>query len=94
LQLSEYAWFETNAHKDVQPTRMLKPNAWGLYDMHGNEFERCLVLAAESSVHSGAGSIRGGNIFSAVEETASSSRLMSPHYSPTQGAFRVLLELR
>ena len=92
-QLSEYAWLETNADKDVHPTRMLKPNAWGLYDMHGNEFERCLVLAAESSGHGGVGPIRGGNIFSAVEETSSSSRRMSPLNTPTQGAFRVLLEL-
>ncbi len=92
-QLSEYAWFETNADKDVHPTRMLKPNAWGLYDMHGNEFERCVVLDAESSGYDGAGPIRGGNIFSAVEETASSSRMMSPLNTPTRGAFRVLLGL-
>ncbi len=92
-QLSEYAWFETNADKDVHPTRKLKPNASGLYDMHGNEFERCLVLDSESSGYSGTGPIRGGHIFSAVEATASSSRLMSPLHSPTQVTFRVLLEL-
>ena len=62
--------------------------------MHGNEFERCLVPEAESSGYSGAGPIRGGNIFSAVEETASSARQLSPLNSPTQGAFRVLMELK
>ena len=92
--LSEYAWFENNAEKDIHPTRRLKPNAWGLYDMHGNEFERCLVPDTESSGYSGVGPIRGGNIFSAAEETGSSSRQMSPLNTPTQGAFRVVLELR
>jgi serine/threonine protein kinase len=91
--LSEYAWFESNADKDIHPTRMLKPNAWGLYDMHGNEFERCLVPDAESTGYSGTGPIRGGNIFSPIEETASSARLMSPLNTPTQGAFRIVMEL-
>ncbi len=91
--LSEYAWFESNADKDIHPTRMLKPNAWGLYDMHGNEFERCRVPDSDSSGHSGTGPIRGGHIFSAFEATASSSRLMSPFNTPTQGAFRIVMEL-
>ena len=91
-QLSEYAWFAANADKDVHPTRMLKPNAWGLYDMHGNEFERCLVLDAASFGNARSGPIRGGNIFSAVEETTSSSRLMSPLSAPTRGAFRIVME--
>ena len=91
--LSEYAWFESNAEKDIHPTRMLKPNAWGLYDMHGNEFERCLVPDAESTGYSGTGPIRGGNIFSPIEETVSSARLMSPLNTPTQGAFRIVMEL-
>ncbi|MEJ7591255.1 MAG: bifunctional serine/threonine-protein kinase/formylglycine-generating enzyme family protein [Planctomycetaceae bacterium] len=91
--LKEYAWFEATADKDMQPTRSLKPNAWGLYDMHGNEFERCLVPDAEESGYSGVGPIRGGNIFSPAEETTSSFRQMSPLNSPTHGAFRILMEL-
>ena len=92
-QSHEYAWFETSADKDMHPTRMLKPNAWGLYDMHGNEFERCLAPGAEESGYSGSGPIRGGNIFSPAEETASSYRQMSPLNTPTHGAFRILMEL-
>ncbi|RZK49923.1 MAG: formylglycine-generating enzyme family protein [Pedobacter sp.] len=37
--LGEYAWFETNSDLKTHPVATKKPNAWGLYDMHGNVSE-------------------------------------------------------
>ena len=89
--LDEYAWFDTNAQRANEryphPVGQKKPNAWGLYDMHGNVREWCLDVFVENlpggrdpEVTTGGQNrvCRGGNYFLPSSSCRSSSRDSSP----------------
>ncbi len=40
-KLKEYDWYADNSNEKPHPIGQLKPNKFGLYDMHGNVYEWC-----------------------------------------------------
>lgn len=39
--LNQFSWFNENANGKTQLVGQKRPNAWGIYDMHGNVMEWC-----------------------------------------------------
>ncbi|MDR0869778.1 MAG: formylglycine-generating enzyme family protein [Planctomycetaceae bacterium] len=48
-KLGDYAWFFENSDGASQKVKQKKPNAWGLYDMHGNLSEWVLEQYAKDT---------------------------------------------
>jgi formylglycine-generating enzyme required for sulfatase activity/tRNA A-37 threonylcarbamoyl transferase component Bud32 len=98
--LKQYAWFEKNAEMLISPVGRKLPNAFGLFDMHGNHGEWCGVADRASPLftpHPGDTATerpsRGGHFFEPAERLRSAARDWGPARSMGKGGFRVLKEL-
>lgn len=101
--IDSYAWFDDNAEDKTHPVGQKKPNAFGLYDVHGNAAEWVedkLHWNYEGAPSGGSpwtkGSegemrvVRGGSHFSSASEIRSASRSFHfPYYWDSTTGFRV-----
>ena len=82
--LDNAAWYDENSNGSTHPVGQKEPNAWGLYDMHGNVCEWCRNWLAGDYVDdpeflrgkpSGSGRVyRGGSWFTTAQSSRSAYR--------------------
>jgi formylglycine-generating enzyme required for sulfatase activity len=82
--LSEYGWFNDNSLSRPHSVGLKVPNAWGMYDMHGNVWEWCWDYGfayANAKVKDPSGPatgdthvLRGGSWFRGVSDCRSAGR--------------------
>ncbi len=98
--VGDYAWYIFNSSDTTHTVGEKRPNAWGLYDMHGNVWEWCSdwydVYDSESRIDpqgppTGSGKvIRGGCWFSFPSDSRSASRHSSNQWNEKIG-FRLVM---
>jgi formylglycine-generating enzyme required for sulfatase activity len=79
-RLKDYAWYAANAEKKTHPVKSRKPNAFGLYDLHGNVAEWCNDPYAKDAYAKGVPAeadqyvLRGGSWAAGEERLRSAAR--------------------
>jgi formylglycine-generating enzyme required for sulfatase activity len=96
----DYAWYGQNSGRTTHPVGQKKPNAWGLYDMHGNVHEHCQDWYGDhpsGSVTDPTGSasgntrvLRGGHYSTSPCPAAKRGRGDSPEYGYDYLGFRLV----
>jgi len=106
-EMGTYVWYGRNAGDVAHPVAGKKPNAWGLYDMHGNLLEWCDDLWHGTYHHApgdetvwtlggvqGTRVLRGGGWGSAPGMCRSAFRIRGPeNLAVTGNGFRVARDL-
>ncbi len=94
--LSKYAWNPWNAGNHAAPVARLLPNAFGLFDMHGNAMEWCLGGQSLNDLEDGKPisssefrAARGGNIFTYARAIRTANGLADRPAVNNSGGFRI-----
>jgi formylglycine-generating enzyme required for sulfatase activity len=101
--LAQHAWYNSNSRHKTHPVGRKKPNAFGLYDMHGNVWEWCSDWYDEYIVDSiidptgpseGCSRIlRGGSWFSTLDLCRSANRgWNTPNIRDDDVGFRIVMD--
>ncbi|MCL2804850.1 MAG: SUMF1/EgtB/PvdO family nonheme iron enzyme [Treponema sp.] len=102
--LVNYAWYNANSGSRTHQVGLKLPNAWGLYDMHGNVWEWCWVWYTSSYNSAGGNNnpkgavsgtrrvTRGGSWINSASNTRSAYRGISyyPDYRDFNFGFRLV----
>ncbi len=98
--LGRVAWYSENSKEKAHPVGQKQPNAWGLYDMHGNVWEYCADFIDDYATMTSTdpvgrvsprhGAMRGGGWMHGPEECRAATRMISDDMFGGAG-FRIAL---
>lgn len=99
--LGRGAWYSGNSEGKAHPVGQKQPNAWGLYDMHGNVWEYCIDFIDDYAtmpkidpvgrITPRHGAMRGGGWMHDLEDCRAATRLVSDDMFGGAG-FRIMLQ--
>ena len=103
-RLAEHGWYDDNSESETHDVGQKKPNAWGLFDMHGNVDEWCQSLyepypygtddGREELSADGMRVLRGGSWAGCALDCRCADRsCLPPAYSGDNVGFRVARSL-
>lgn len=100
-QLKDHAWYADNSGGTIHPVARMKPNARGLYDMHGNVREWCLDWTGDRAGDKAKDSsgeepsseplLRGGDFRDHADGCRSARRSICENGGSPDAGFRVVL---
>ncbi len=91
--LEQYAWYMANAGGRVRPVAGKKPNAWGLYDMHGNVYEWCWDQRTSANYRQ-LYAARGGAYYTDHRHLWCSTRVWTSPIGDLASGFRIVRNTR
>ncbi len=98
-ELAEVAWFTENSGGQTHEAGLRKPNAWGIFDMHGNVWEYCDTYYFDRYDMKRNNSmrmvVRGGCFDSRSDECRSANRWTQSNTAQRKDVgFRIVLEVK